>query len=414
MSVVFDHKKELKDEEFDLSGKARLEALSARFGQDIGDLDMQQSLDLLAKAEFLSPADRACFWARDGSSIPDPRTGELKPLNEVIVELFMREENSKILNGAQATEGHPDLYLSMHDLPEGRALSRVIQPGAERPDRVYFEGWAYRNDSYAATDALIDIVAATFSKKASGIVTVSVADAESDSFFPQGEEFRNIIENPNVTGVRVLDLDANKDINIDTAANRGDELEERGLESSFFQRRQLALTRTLFTDKSEWEQWQRNQWLQTALRAVRAHNLGNKDFGTFRFSDLAHETHLSSSTYCQARFQCELYNVVSELQNYESHLSRTPENQRRFQAELGRLHQCIALIAETPELLKPVKDSEHTEILNRIAMKRTIFDIEERDRLLASFHCDKQASFQYSQNILSHISQQIDRIKDRA
>jgi hypothetical protein len=411
MSVLAEQKRAgPEDRSQDLNGLSRLDALATRFGDDIADINLERALEVLADADFSSPRDRACFWGRDGSAVPDPTTGARKPLNEVLVNLFMQQENAALLAGPGVGGKPPNLFVTMHQLEAGRAFSRVVQNSADRPEEVMFNGVTYRNDTYASTDALIDAVAGCYSQQASGVVTVSISEAEPDSFFSLGREIDNLLTNPDVTGIRVLDL-SDELVDPEVALERGDELSKAGMQSSFFRRGQLAVSEQLFSDKHRWEQWQRNSWLNTAIRAIRAHESPVTDMSNLRYQGLAYETNLASPEIAQARFQCELYRVVRSIGELERLEYSTGIDRLRYQGELHRLDQCAATVRDVPGALSPVKSSAAADLLNRYHVKTAVAGIAERDRLLSSYWTDDSENLRAAADVTALIRQRLDLLR---
>ena len=295
--------------------------------------DRQRSLDTLASATFASPRDRAVFYSSEDEGTAASWTRDAVSLNCRLVEWFVEEENAKLgydMRKAGQTAAEGLLYVSMHQLAEGRALYALIQPAPDQPRLVMFRGRLFRNDSFAATSALIDAVEDAFSAQASGTVTVAADNSRPDTFFRRIAH-PNLMRNERVTRVRVLSA-------ADDAAS-----EASG---------RPRLVQRIFA-KETWDRWQRDRWLETAIR-----NLSPRQ-----------ERDPAARLEHKVRFLGELHHICARLELLEPAAGADPAAAREFRAEWRRLTRAARAAAADLSLIEPASDGAAWDRFGRFVLR---------------------------------------------
>lgn len=302
-------------------------------------LEIGRCLEILAAGTFESPRDRAAFYSRDAQRVGSSWGEGDFSFNQALLERFVEREAERL--GWKKTLASPEVphaeifYVTMHQLIEGIALARLTQDSRDKPALVHFLGEEHRNDSGAATAALIDRVAGTFSLRARGLVTVAVDDSEPDTFFRRIEH-QNLMLNPEVSEVRALSAGVDR------------RLFERAERSEL---RDIVLVERVFR-KEEWNQWQREQWLDASIgRLLRTAGSGSNGAGA-----------------AQARFFGEIFLICNEIDRLRRSEDRGAA-ERLIEPELRRLGRCAGVIGDPPSLLTIPADPSFTESFGSLVSK---------------------------------------------
>ncbi|CAF1154563.1 unnamed protein product, partial [Didymodactylos carnosus] len=172
----------------------------------------------LASGEISAPPGKTVLWS--GGYIPLHPLGY--GLGRIIAERWLVEKNAKVESKGESNYTRSELY---HTVAMTDAGLPVLNPM-----------WDDLSVPYSVKKEVTPTYILGFAACASGQISLNVDDTDMDSFFRE-EELRIVMENPNITSVRVIRVNRETDM-----------LEE-----------------TLYMDRHEWYNAQKDQWVDSIV-----------------------------------------------------------------------------------------------------------------------------------------------------